>query len=133
MTEKTKRTKEIKLRLTEAEHQRLRVLAGDAPLAEWVREFALSAAQSDIFEHIQRQQEREAERRAAERERLSVDPELLRALRGIGNNVNQIARILNAANKSGSAIDVMAVGIELGHIGKALDGLRDDHKHDDAG
>lgn len=131
MTEKTKRTKEIKLRLTEAEHQRLRVLAGDAPLAEWVREFALSAAQSDIFEHIQRQQAKQAAKREAERERLTVDPELLRALRGIGNNVNQIARIINAAHKSGSALNLVAVGVELGHISRALDGLRDNHRGND--
>lgn len=75
MTEK--RTKEIKIRLTDDEHSALIARATSPKLAEWMRESCL-----DI-------------RKPAARKIPLVDPQLLRALSGIGNNVNQIARALN--------------------------------------
>jgi len=72
-----KRTKEIKIRLTETEHQRLLDRCARTHLAEWLRQLGLG-------EHISRK------RRVPE-----VAPELLRQVSGIGNNLNQIARRLN--------------------------------------
>lgn len=72
-----KRTKEIKIRLTETEHQRLLDRCDRTHLAEWLRQLGLG-------EHISRK------RRVPE-----VAPELLRQVSGIGNNLNQIARRLN--------------------------------------
>ena len=72
-----KRTKEIKIRLTETEHQRLLDRCDRAHLAEWLRQLGLG-------EHTSRR------RRVPE-----VAPELLRQVSGIGNNLNQIARRLN--------------------------------------
>lgn len=72
-----KRTKEIKIRLTETEHQRLLDRCDRTPLAEWLRQLGLG-------EHISRK------RRVPD-----VAPELLRQVSGIGNNLNQIARRLN--------------------------------------
>ena len=127
---KEKRTREIKLRLTEAEHQRLRTLAGDAPLAEWIREFSLRAAQTDIFAHLEKQQRAQAAKREKQREALSVAPELLRALSGIGNNINQIARHCNRAARSGQALDMAEVALELDAIGKTLMAIRADHRQE---
>lgn len=73
-----KRTKEIKIRLTEAEHQRLLERCDRKHLAEWLRAVGLG------------------ESRTARRRPLpTVDPTLLRQVSGIGNNLNQIARYLN--------------------------------------
>ena len=72
-----KRTKEIKIRLTETEHQRLLDRCDRTYLAEWLRHLGLG-------EHTSRK------RRVP-----SVAPELLRQVSGIGNNLNQIARRLN--------------------------------------
>ena len=72
-----KRTKEIKIRLTETEHQRLLERCDRTYLAEWLRHLGLG-------EHTSRK------RRVP-----SVAPELLRQVSGIGNNLNQIARRLN--------------------------------------
>lgn len=75
MTEK--RTKEIKIRLTEDEHAALLARCASQKLAEWMRETCLDV------------------RKPKARKIPLVDPQLLRALAGIGNNVNQIARLLN--------------------------------------
>jgi len=72
-----KRTKEIKIRLTETEHQLLLDRCDRTHLAEWLRQLGLG-------EHTSRK------RRVPE-----VAPELLRQVSGIGNNLNQIARRLN--------------------------------------
>ena len=135
MNDNQKRNKEVKIRLTEDEHRRLQALAtGQPTVAGWLRELALSAAQTDLLEHIQRQQEKLAAQREAERVRLSVDPELLRGLKGIGNNVNQIARVVNAASKS-DYLNLAAIALELNHIAESLDRLREEHSRrgDDAG
>ena len=72
-----KRTKEIKIRLTENEHERLLARCDRAHLAEWLRSLGLG-------EHVLRR------RRVPD-----VDPALLRQVTGIGNNLNQIARKLH--------------------------------------
>ncbi|WP_264884032.1 MobC family plasmid mobilization relaxosome protein [Enterobacter roggenkampii] len=72
-----KRTKEIKIRLTESEHERLLARCDRAHLAEWLRSLGLG-------EHVLR-------RRCVP----DVDPALLRQVTGIGNNLNQIARKLH--------------------------------------
>lgn len=75
-----KRTKEIKIRLTETEHQLLLERCDRTHLAEWLRHLGLG-------EHTSRK------RRVP-----SVAPELLRQVSGIGNNLNQIARRLNQSD-----------------------------------
>lgn len=72
-----KRTKEIKIRVTDSEHQRLLDRCDRTHLAEWLRQLGLG-------EHTSRK------RRMPE-----VAPELLRQVSGVGNNLNQIARRLN--------------------------------------
>lgn len=73
-----KRTKEIKIRLTDNEHQRLLERSQKAHLAEWLRELGLG------------------ERTPTKRHKLpDVDPQLFRQIVGTGNNLNQIARKIN--------------------------------------
>ena len=72
-----KRTREIKIRLTDSEHQRLIDRCDRTHLSEWLRQLGLG-------EHT-----------ARKRRLPDVAPELLRQVSGIGNNLNQIARRLN--------------------------------------
>ena len=69
-----KRTREIKIRLTDSEHLRLIDRCDRTHLAEWLRQLGLG-------EHT-----------ARKRRLPDVAPELLRQVSGIGNNLNQIAR-----------------------------------------
>ncbi|MBJ3357898.1 MobC family plasmid mobilization relaxosome protein, partial [Salmonella enterica subsp. enterica serovar Derby] len=85
-----KRTKEIKIRLTETEHQLLLERCDRTHLAEWLRHLGLG-------EHTSRK------RRVP-----SVAPELLRQVSGIGNNLNQIARKVNAGGAGHDRVQIVA-------------------------
>ena len=77
-----KRLRSIKIRVSDAELERLRELCPKAQLAEWMREQCLGVVQP--------------QRRTPAP---TVDPALLRQLAGMGNNLNQIARKINAGGK----------------------------------
>ena len=113
MTKKeiVKRQKEIKIRLTDEEHKNLLDRCNTASLASWMRETCLS------------------EKRTKQSKVVEVDPQLLRQLAGIGNNLNQIARIINQQSKSNEAIDRIAVITALSGIERELQRLHYDHKN----
>lgn len=72
-----KRSKVIKIRVTEDEYRDLKERCDRAELAPWMREVCLDKA-------------------VLKRAKVpDVDPQLLRQLAGIGNNLNQIARVVN--------------------------------------
>lgn len=105
-----KRTKEIKIRLTETEHQRLLERCDRTHLAEWLRQLGLG-------EHTSRK------RRIPD-----VAPELLRQVSGIGNNLNQIARRLNQSDSLTPSDRVLLLSIlnSLDHqLGELLEQHRD--------
>ena len=113
MTKKeiVKRQKEIKIRLTDEEHQALLDRCTTASLARWMRETCLS------------------EKRTKQSKVIEVDPKLLRQLAGIGNNLNQIARLVNQQSKTSSAIDRIAIITALSGIERELQRLHNDHKN----
>lgn len=112
MSEKdAKRTKEIKIRLTESEHKALLNRCTKASLATWMREICLGEKQTKQSKVIE------------------VDPNLLRQLAGIGNNLNQIARLVNQESKVSSAIDRIAIITALSGVERELQRLHDDHKN----
>ena len=106
-----KRQKEIKIRLTDAEHQALLDRCTTASLASWMRETCLS------------------EKRTKQSKVVEVDPQLLRQLAGIGNNLNQIARIINQQSKTDTPLDRVAVITALSGMERELQALRDDYKN----
>jgi hypothetical protein len=114
MTDKAlveKRQKEIKIRLTDAEHEALLDRCTKPSLATWMREICLGEKQT--------KQSRIQE----------TDPQLLRQLAGIGNNLNQIARIINQQSKTDTPLDRVAVITALSGIERELQALRDDYKN----
>lgn len=75
------RTKQTKIRWTDAEHQLAVSACPDRHLASWLRDMALAGGQRSRL------------RRSAK-----ADPALLLQLSKIGNNLNQSARRLNIRN-----------------------------------
>ena len=108
--EKVKRQKEIKIRLTDEEHQALLDRCTKASLATWMRENCLS------------------EKRTKQSEVVEVNPQLLRQLAGIGNTLNQIARIVNQKAKTDTPLDRIAVIAALAGIEQELKLIHYDHK-----
>lgn len=106
-----KRTKSIKIRVTETELNTLNANKGRAELARWLRELGLDngAGRREIIHH-------------------ELPPEVVRNLAGIGANLNQISRILNTRMKTGSgAADVRLLEImtQLVATERALDAVRE--------
>ena len=92
MKEKTviKRNKEIKVRLTEAEHQALLERMTGGELATWVRNTCLD------------------EKPNKKRNYKVADPQLLAGLGRIGGNLNQIARQVNTVESDIEKIKAFA-------------------------
>lgn len=85
-----KRTKEIKIRLTPAEHDQLQEMKQGAELATWLRRLALNQPVKDkpkIKTVVH-----------------TADPELLRQIARIGANMNQIAYHANRGDISSARI-----------------------------
>lgn len=79
--EEQKRTKEIKIRLTEIEHKRLESIKTKSQLAVWIRELALNPTADFAI--------------ASPPKKIELAPETVRTLAGVSNNLNQIARRVN--------------------------------------
>ena len=101
MKEKTliKRSKEIKVRLTEVEHQALLERMEGRELATWIRNTCLD------------------EKPNKRRNYKAADPQLLAALGRIGGNLNQIARQVNTVE---SDIEKIRAFAELAIIREQL-------------
>jgi len=104
-----KRTKEIKIRMTETEHQRLLERCDRLHLAEWLRQLGLG-------EHMSRK-----------RPVPEVAPELLRQVSGMGNNLNQIARRLNQSDSLTPSERVSLLSI-LNSLDRQLGELLEQHR-----
>lgn len=100
------RDQSIKIRVTRDEKERLqqRMIGGE--LARWMRETCLGSALKTPVDVP------------------PVDPELLRQLAGIGNNLNQIARRVNAQLLPSDAIGIL---VALTQIGDAVRQLEASH------
>lgn len=100
------RTKSIKIWLSLEEHAELQKLKTGHQLAAWMRETCLG---------------KKSKSRTSPP---TVDPDLLRQLAGIGNNVNQIARKCNSVLEPADAIDML---VRLEAIEQTLSDLRNKH------
>lgn len=108
LMKKTKRTKEIKIRLTEQEHQAL-LDRKKGELAVWIRNTCL---EQDI---------------PKPKEVRTADPELLRQLARIGGNLNQLARVTNTEQARGDIINLLRLTAELATIREQLNELLNQH------
>lgn len=97
---KEKRTKEIKIRVTENELEQIRKNANQN-IAFFMRELALG-------NKIEIQKEKPVKKFIKLNER-KVDSELIEQVRRIGVSLNQIARVVNTQKKYGNLIDVAAL------------------------
>lgn len=99
------REKEIKIRVTDDEYCALQRRNSKARLAEWMRDVCLEQNEVPRFNVP------------------LCDPALLRQLAGIGNNLNQIARVTNSDDWK--AVDRIQVISALGAIERAIRDLQD--------
>ena len=112
MSEAVKREKIIKIRVSDEEFATLKMHCNRPELAVWMRESCLNPGQSDLVEDLKGPSK--------------VDPELLRQLASIGNNLNQVARRVNTA-EWGPA-DRVAILAAMAGIERELAALRALHK-----
>lgn len=111
-----KRDKSIKIRVTDEELAKLNANKGRAELARWLREIGLdgSGGRQHVVKH-------------------ELPPEVVRILAGIGANLNQVARTLNARAKH-EALDVRLCAAELltelAATERALNAVREFLRHD---
>lgn len=103
-----KRTRSVKIRLTDEELAILKMHSTRSELARWMREFCLSGGQQDLAATVGGGEK--------------SDPELLRQLAAMGNNLNQVARALN--NGTWGALDKVAVLTALNRIEQHLKMIR---------
>ena len=99
--EQIKRTKAIKIRLTDEEHERLKELQQGNELATWMRTTCLNIGAA---------------------QQAKADPQILRELNKIGVNMNQIARAVNSHRADYSAIQqaLSQISDQLDEILKTL-------------
>ena len=107
-----KREKIIKIRVSPEELETLKFNSTKVQLAEWMRETCLNPGQVDLVRDLVQHE--------------PVDPALLRALAGIGNNMNQIARRINTGEWD--SLDVVKIVAALGAIERELAELRALHR-----
>lgn len=107
-----KREKIIKIRVSPEELETLKFNSTKVQLAEWMRDTCLNPGQGDLVR----------ESKAPD----PVDPALLRALAGIGNNMNQIARRINTGEWD--SLDVVKIVSALGAVERELAELRALHR-----
>lgn len=107
-----KRTKEIKIRLTEREHELLLERCEQSKLASWLRALGLG------------------ERCPRQRKLPTVEPALLRQISGMGNNLNQIARLLHQSSSFSPSERVQLLAA-LTSMDNQLSVLLAEHRCDD--
>jgi hypothetical protein len=107
-----KREKVIKIRVSAEEFETLKFNSTKIQLAEWMRETCLNPGQGDLVRDLVQPE--------------PVDPALLRALAGIGNNMNQIARRVNTGEWE--PLDTAKIVAALAAIERELAELRALHK-----
>lgn len=96
-----KRDKVVKVRFTEGEYREACARSTRPEVARWLREFSLG--------------------QPVPRPSRAADPELLRSLAQIGNNLNQIARALNGCRLSSDTVDTTALLLELRRVRQTLE------------
>lgn len=109
-TGKSKRIKQLIIRVSFDEFEQLNNKKNSATLAKWMRETLLEQEKS---KNIKRNSD--------------LPPEIARILAGMGNNLNQIAKQLNSAAKAGILGNVEAVRAitEIAAAERSLNALRD--------
>jgi len=97
-----KRTKEIKVRLTGEEFDRLNAIKTKPQLAVWLRELALNPT-ADMFI------------KSSKKTICKLDDEVERQLAIANNNLNQVARALNTLVSSGRG-DALSTVIQIAEV-----------------
>ena len=106
MSDKTKRTERVNLRMTPAEYEKLSLKSKEhnLPIAVFLRDRIL-----ELSPPVKRINDLP-----------KIDPALIRELNGIGNNINQITRLANSQNASFGKFDIVTLYKSLDRIMEEL-------------
>lgn len=114
--EREKRTREIKIRLTESEHKRLNSIKTRPQLAVWIRELALNPTADFAIE--------------SPAEKIRLAPETVRQLAGVSNNLNQVAREVNRWSLEGfdhlTPMDAVEINFSIADVKEVLTQILDE-------
>jgi len=99
-----------KIWLSSDEAERVKVAAGDVPVATWLRDLALGQPSKPRPPLMQRRARERAPENAA-----CIQP-LAMAVARVGNNLNQIARAVNIDLKERNPMDAVLVATQLAQI-----------------
>ena len=111
LKEKSKRTVNFNIQLTQSEHDQLKQMAGVKRLASFMRDKCLLDI-TDVMTEIV----------------IKSDPKLLQQLARIGNNINQIAKNLNSQVIAKNPIEILSLSAQLQQIQDQLKQIRDCQK-----
>jgi hypothetical protein len=107
---KSARNVSQKIWLSSAEAERVKAAAGDVPVATWLRDLALGQPSKPRSPLMQRRALARLPQNAAHVRPLAL------AVARVGNNLNQIARAVNADLKERNPIDAVWVATHLAQI-----------------
>lgn len=111
------RSKIIRIRVTESEHQILKDNAEGRQVSPWLRTMGLGTKPENIPKASPK----------GKKVAPTVDPLLIRELARIGNNLNQLARVANENKKNGFDFNALEVLGKLQAMDDELRMLREVH------
>jgi hypothetical protein len=103
-----------KIWLNSAEVEKIREAAGDVPIATWLRDLALGQPSKPRLALMQRKTKKQSTMVSPEIQPLAV------AVAKVGNNLNQIARAVNASVKVRKPIDAVLIANQLAQIRREM-------------
>lgn len=104
---KPTREHRINLRLNDKENQHLANMAGGMPKAKFLREWIVSGKPPRRNKELPK-----------------IDPQLMRLITSMANNLNQLTRYAHTQNQTGNPIDVLALAMSIDSLQGELQELK---------
>lgn len=104
---KPTREHRINLRLNDKENQHLANMAGGMPKAKFLREWVMSGKPPRRNKELPK-----------------IDPQLMRLITSMANNLNQLTRYAHTQNQTGNPIDVLALAMSIDSLQGELQELK---------
>jgi len=105
-----KRVHEIRVRVTKSEWVLIKENSEKPKVAQWIRELVLDKIRGSF----------DSKNKRRKIKKVSIDPVLLRQLVGIGNNINQLARVANTQGDLPTLVALANCKNELERLRKDL-------------
>ena len=111
ISKKEIRKRRVELTLSDKEYETLKQKSGGIPLARFLRDWSISG-------EIPVKKERKTELP-------KINPELMRKITSMTNNLNQLTRYAHMENNQGNSIDILSLAFNIDKMQKELRELRE--------